>query len=253
MAERTSTLYWGDCVRVAGRKISKSLLDELTPTLVNLTNAYIWDKYDWRMSISTLPSFYCVPNQQTYGAPANIIPTDFYGLRTAQLVRTDNVPPLTFNLTIVKDIQPTFIRFLPSSICYDQATQAFRLWPRFPSNIGCPTYMITGTYKIRPPKIAANAIDSTLLPFDDMFFEMFTETMKYVAYTLDNDPRAGQISAVNGQINATGQAAVAKGLIDWAASCEGLEMGEPEISPQEALVVTGTWTSDPFGIGFFTY
>lgn len=252
MAQRTAQYTFADILNVAGRKFPKTLSDDLGPVLCNLTQDYIWDKYDWRASLTTLPPFYLAPSVQDYGAPAVVIPTDYYGLRTANLLATNTTPVSVIPLKIIKDLQPTHIRYLPHAISYVSDLAAFRIFPRCPDNVGSPTYLIGGTYKNRLARVTAADMKTATLPLDDNYFEMFVETMKYIAYVMDGDQRAGQITINNrGEFTTTGQAGVAKALIDWAASCEGLEMGDPEISPSEPLVVSGQWAPGLYGLSFY--
>jgi hypothetical protein len=250
MAVRTPLMTWQDVLSIAGRKAPRAVVDDYGAYIANMTLNWVWDKYDWRESMATLPPFYLVPNEQDYGAPTVAIPSNFYGLRWCNLVRSDNIPPYRQPLELIKDLQTTHIRYLPHAICYVPEKQAFRLFPRIPDNIGSPTYFIEGVYKIRPGIIQANALATTPLPFDDIYFQMWVETCKWVIFQSENDPRAGAITDSNGQINATGQAAIMMQMVDWVASREGLEMGNPTISPAEPLVSQGPYRPAMFGLGF---
>jgi hypothetical protein len=250
MSARPSTYTWANVLDIIRRKIPAATDRDLQVHIVNNTMNYVWDKYDWRESLASLPPFYLVPNEQDYGAPAVVIPQDFYGLRWCNLMRASNVPPYRQPLAIIKDLQPTHIRYLPHAICYVSDKKAFRLYPRIPDNIGSPDYLVEGQYKTRPAKINVNTIASTYLPFDDIYFDMWIETAKWVAWEMDSDPRAGQITWQNGQMTATGQAAVMMASIEWVASREGLELGDPVISPSEPLVSQGPYRPQMFGVGF---
>lgn len=251
MAVRVPTYSWNDVLSYIGRKIPRSVQDDAGVFVANMALNWVWDKYDWRESLGKLPSFYLVPDEQDYGVPTVAIPSDFYGLRWANLVRTDNTPPYRQPLTIIKDLQPTHIRYLPHAIGFVSDIQAFRLFPRIPDNIGSPTYLVEGSYKKRPIKITASNLTNTLLPFDDIYLEMWIEVAKWVAFKMDNDPRAGMVEYSNGQVvSANGQAATAMEMVDWAASREGLELGDPTISPAEPLVSQGPYRPAMFGLGF---
>lgn len=251
MAVRPAVLTYGNVLDVAGRKFPGMLQDNLSATILNLTTSKIWDAYDWRWSLDQLPPFYLMPNQQDYGAPAVTIPDDFYGLRFAQLIQTNATPPVLNQLMVIKDLLITNVRYIPHAICYAPDVQAFRIFPRMPDNLGSPTYMINGRYKTLPPKVTTANLATTLLPSDDEYFQMWVETAKYIAYQLDGDPRAGQIAFANGQVSATGQAAVMRDMIMWAAEREGLELGDVTISPAEPLVVgIGNYSPSNLGFGF---
>lgn len=250
MSQRISTYTWGDVLNVVKRKIPYLSESDLAPTICNVAQNYIWDKYDWRDSLKSLPPFYLVPNEQDYGAPNVTIPSDFWGLRWANLMRASNIPPYRQPLAIIKDLMPTHIRYLPHAIGYVSNARAFRLYPRIPENIGSPDYLVEGEYKTRPTKVTSSTMATTVLPMDDVYFQMFYETAKWIGWDLDGDPRAGAISYQNGQMVYSGQAAVAQGLIEWAAAREGLELGDPVISPAEPLVQQGPYRPQMFGVGF---
>jgi len=218
--------------------------------ICNVTQNWISDRYDFRWTLATLPPFYCVPDAQDYGEPAAVIPSDFYGLRWANLVRTDSSPPYREPLAIIKDLMPTHARYIPHAICYVPNKRAFRLFPRMPDNLGSPTYFVEGEYKVLPPKLQATTLQTTLIPSDDVYLQMWIEVAKWVMWQLDSDPRAGNITDSNGQVGFSGQAAVAMEMIDWVASREGLELGDPVISPAEPLVTTGPWRVNITGLGF---
>lgn len=251
MAVRTPTFVWQDVLNIVGRKTSRSIQDDMATPIVNMTLNLVWARWDWRQSLATLPTFYLTPNTQDYGAPAVVIPSDFYGLRWCNLVRTDNIPPYRQPLIIIKDLQTTHIRYFPHSIGYVADRQAFRVFPRVPDNIGSPIYLIEGQYKKVAPLVTTSTLTTTKLPFDDTYLEMWCEVMKYVLYQTDGDQRAGTVTyGAGGQINMTGQAATAFDFMDWVASMEGLELGDPTIAPNEPLVQIGPYRPSMYGLGF---
>lgn len=250
MAARPPTYTWSDVINIIGRKGSRSVSDDMSVYIANLTQSWVSDKYDWRWTTAGLPSFYLVPNEQDFAAPEIAIPQDFYGLRWANLIRADNVPPYRQPLRIIKDLQTTHIRYLPHALGYVPDKQCFRIYPRFPDNLGSPIYFVEGVYKKLMPKITATNLATTFLPSDDVYFDMWVETARWQMYKLDGDPRAGVITSSNGVIGAQGQAAVMMDIMSWAADKEGLELGEPVISPEEPLVSSGPYRPALFGLGF---
>ena len=249
MAARLTTFTFEQALAVAGRKISRSTVDDFGATAANFAQNYIWDKYDWRWSLATLPPFYVVPNEQDHGAPAVVIPPDFYGLRTAYLIRSDNTPPFRMPLKIIKDLEETHIRYLPHAIWYQPDKRAFRIMPRLPDNIGSPMYFVNGTYKKLPVNLTAATLNTTLLPSDDIYSQAWVETLKWALLSMDGDQRAGTISEAGGNLVANGQAAMMISMIKWMAEKEGLELGDPAIAPAEPLVVSGSWRPFLYGVG----
>src|SRR5690348_7316461 len=123
MSQRTATYTWSDVLNHIQRKSSRGNQDDMGVFIANRTINWVWDKYDWRESLATLPPFYLVPNEQDFGAPAVTIPSDFYGLRTANLVRATNIPPFRYPLKIIKDLDITHVRYLPHAIGYNANKQ----------------------------------------------------------------------------------------------------------------------------------
>lgn len=249
MSERTGTFTFGDALSSACKGISRQIQDDYGQIIVNLALNSVWIKYDWRESVTILPNFYLIPNEQDHGSPSATVPSDFFGLRWVNLVRANTIPPMRWPLQIIRDLLLTHIRALPHAICYEPSKQAFRLFNRVPENIGSPEYLVEGKYKIRPTKITNINSLVTILPFDDMYFQVWVEMMKYHAMNIAGDPRAGEFQSNGRSTTYTGQAAKANFALDQMAQAEGLELGDPVISPNEPLVNTGSWRPNMFGIG----
>ena len=92
------TYYISEALTLAGAQLNRKLEDNYGAYIANVAQAKIWNKYDWRESLSPLPPFYLIPAEQEYGAPATIIPTDFHGLREAYLARLSGEPVTGGNL-----------------------------------------------------------------------------------------------------------------------------------------------------------
>jgi hypothetical protein len=243
------TYYMNEALTVATRQLSRNVEDELAVYIANLAQNVIWTKYDWRETISQLPPFYLIPNEQEYGPPSAIIPADLLGLRQGYLVNTSSAPSRREELKVRHDIRLTNVPSLPSLWGYEASTKRIRLFPRTPSGIGATDWIVDGTYKIRPPKIAAGALQSTLIPWDDLYLSVFVAALKWAAYDAAGDKRAGDVQYVGGRAVYTGQLATMHALIDEMASNEGLNQGDPAIAPSESLVYPGGYGSVFTGLG----
>ncbi len=243
------TTYYSDIINLVKRFIPSSVEADAIAFICNSAIYEIWKHYDWRESISTLPPFYLIPGAQDHGAPAVIVPADFYGLRTAQLVQLNSTPAWRRDLMCLKDLQPCSIYALPSDIDYVPNKQCFRLYPRVPMNIGAPLWCIQGTYKRYPTKVTADILASTFLPFDDVYLPNMVEVFKWAAFKFSGDPRQGGMQAVKGGgVQLTGQYAIMYDAINEMARAESLEQGDPTIAPAEPLFVTSRgWLWGPYG------
>lgn len=249
MAQRTGTYTYGDALNIISRQISRAVEDDVAATIANLATNLIWTRYDWRETISKLPPFYLIPGEQDHGAPTVTIPNDFFGLRKASLIRNTTIPVMRQPITPIRDLELTHFKFLPHAIGYVPASKAFRLFPRVPDNLGAPDYMVEGEYKIRPPKIQAGSLASTTLPFDDVYYQVWIESMKWAGMMMSGDQRAGEVGFQNGQKTYSGQLSKAIASLDEMARNEGLELNDPVIKPSEPLVTSGAWYPSIWGVG----
>ena len=208
------TYYYSDAVTALQDIIKRSVEEEKASILCNIATNKIWSRYDWRESLAKLPPFYLIPLMQDYGQPFTVVPSDLLGLREVYWVRTTATPPAREPVTVFRDLPETHIRSLPHAICVLPAINLpatkpkFRVFPRIPDNIGSTDYMIDGTYKKRPTKITQANMQTSLLPWDDIYFNTFLETLKWACWQLAGDGRAGAVQVDRGNSVYTGQMAV---------------------------------------------
>lgn len=233
------TYTFTDLTNAGQRVLPRSVESDAAAFICNIAMNEIWQKYDWRESLVTLPPFYLIPNEQDHGAPAVAVPADFLGLRQAYLVHLLATPVYRQPMTPLKDLGLTTSYGLPGQIGYQADKAAFRVFPRVPMNIGAPDWCIQGVYKNRPTKLTAANMSSTLLPFDDLYFSNMLAVYKWAGYVMAGDQRAGGIQT-NKQGNSvyTGAYAEAHDAIDRMAMTEGVELGDVNIAPSEALAIT---------------
>ena len=232
------TYAYSDILNLVQRSVPHMTNSDLAPFLCNAATNYIWEAYDWRESLTNFPPFYLIPGAQDHGTPAVVIPSDFLGLRQANLVRLNSTPSYRQDIPILKDLKLTNIYGLPANLGYVPESSAFRVFPRVPINIGVPDWLIEGVYKRRPTKVTADVVHSTLLPFDDMYFMNMVEVFKYVGWQLGGDPRAGGIQSTNRGKQFVGQYAIAREAVESMAENEGLELGDIAIAPKDPLAIT---------------
>lgn len=250
MAERTPTYSYADAMNIIQKNLGRNIEDGNAAFICNLGTNFLWNKYDWRETIDELPPFFLIPDEQDHGAPQVTIPSNFMGLRTATLMRTATAPPTRTPLRVMKNLDTTHVRGWSSAITYRPEAAAFRIFPRVPINWGAPEWMIGGTYKIRPTKLVPTNLITTTLPFDDIYLGVWLEVLKWAAFSIAGDPRAGDVTRQNGQTIYTGQLAKAHAAADEMASTEGLELGDPIVSPSEPLVSTIGLAPNIFGTGY---
>lgn len=246
---RTYTI--GEALGIVSGQTGRKLEEHYAAYLANQAVNVIWNKYDWRETLAPLPPFYLIANEQEFGAPAAIIPSDFLGLREAYLVSTAVSSPTEHTeLKVQRDIRLTSGQALPSLICYQPSVQRYRVYPRVPAGIGGTDWIVEGTYKIRPTKITPSTLQTTTVPWDDQYFPVFISALKWAAFDTAGDPRAGQVVEENGRYRLSGQLATMCMAIDNMAADEGLNLGDPGIAPAEPLLSPVDYGNNFSGLGY---
>ena len=188
----SQTYYYTDAINFIRPQVPATAEDQKAATICNIGTNLIWNAFDWRETIEQFPPFWLSAWTQDYGAPLVVIPSDFLGLREAQLTDLSNVPPAHYPMRVMKFLEPTHQMQLPRSISYEPSVNAFRVFPRVPSGLGAARFKIDGTYKKRPTLVTAATYTSTLLPFDDLYFQVWLEVLRWAAFSAAGDQRAGQ-------------------------------------------------------------
>src|SRR5574341_1952942 len=99
-----ATYTYADVLNVIRPMSASGAEDRLAATICNVATAFIWNGYDFRETLGELPAFYLIPNEQDHGPPFSVVPSDFIGLRKADLVRLTSAPPTRTELNVLKDI-----------------------------------------------------------------------------------------------------------------------------------------------------
>jgi hypothetical protein len=229
------TYTYGDVISLISRQVPKATEEDTASFILNMALNKIWKRYDWPESLAPLPPFSLIPGEQDHGSPQASVPSDFYGLREANLVELTGLPAVRTDLHVHRNIPLTDFTGMPREIGYEPSVSAFRVHPRVPLNIWAPLYMIDGKYKVRPTKLTASVIHSTLLPFDDIYIDMWVAVAKWAAWDLAGSPLAGEVVYSTRGISYNGQLAKAMNAIDAMASDAGLLLGDGTVAPSEPI------------------
>ncbi len=228
-----STNSISDALSIANRAFPRAIEADHAAYIANIALNEVWHAYDWRVSIKALPPFWLIPLIQDYGSPFYAVPLDFYGLRQAYLVQTSSSPlPRREELTVIKNIRKEYLRGLPRNIGYVPETQSLRVYPQIPENIGSTQFLIDGTYKKLAPQVTATTLQTTMVPFDDIYFKNFVEALRWAAAEVQDAPNKDQ------------KKHELYYSLQGMADNEGLELGNQVTAPSEALVGGN-------GIGYF--
>lgn len=231
----------GEALTLAYKQIGRGYEEDYASHAANMAQNLIWNRYDWRETIGALPPFYLVGNEQEFGPPSAVIPSNFLGLRKAYLTNITTIPARREEIKVRRDLSLTGAQGLTKEISYEPTTGRFRVFPRVPNGIGAADWVIEGTYKKKPTKIIPSALSSTLIPWDDLYFQDFLAVLKWAAYETAGDQRAGEAQYSGGNVAYTGALAKAMAAIDLQAEYEGLNLGDPTIAPSEPLVIPNSY------------
>jgi hypothetical protein len=230
-----ATYKVADALNIVSRQLGRQVEDDYATHIANVAMNKIWLAYDWRETIAALPPFYLIAGEQTFGPPSYAVPADFLGLRMAYAARTFN-PTDRIELTPLADLRLTGAKAFPRNIGYDAATRSFIVFPRVPDGIGSTSWIVDGTYKKKPVKITPEKLQTTVIPWDDLYFDVYVNALKWAAWDAAGDQRAGEIQYSGGRSVMTGQLGRMHALIDEMAEREGLNNGDPSIAPSSPLV-----------------
>lgn len=234
------TSTYADALNFIQPQVPAVLQDQKAATICNIGTNLIWNSFDWRETLEILPPFWLTPWVQDYGAPMVAVPADFLGLREAQLTDLSNIPPLKSPIKVVKFLEPTHLKALPNMISYEPSVNSFRLFPRAPLGVGAGRWKIDGVYKKRPPLVTAQNYTATLLPFDDLYFQVWLEVLRWAAFSAMGDQRAGAaMQGPSGAVQYSGQLATAMSFIHAMAANEGFNLGNSTVAPSEPLSIGG--------------
>lgn len=225
--------------------------DQKAAMICNIGTNLIWNMYDWRETLHALPPFWLTPWEQDYGAPMVVVPSDFLGLRTVQLIDLTSNPPARHPMKVMKFLEPTHMLTLPRVISYEPSIPGFRVFPRTPNGLGSARFKIDGTYKLRPTLVTAASYTALPLPFDDLYFQVWIEVLRWATFSATGNPNAGAaVETPSGQVVYSGQLGTAMAMINRMAANEGFNLGETVVSPSEGLSIGGdSWAGRNFLFG----
>lgn len=228
-----NTYKYEDALALCQRYGSKVDDGLFASQVCNIATNLIWMAFDWRESLATLPPFYLIGGEQDYPLPTSSLPTDFHSLRQIYLTRLNDGNPVRDLLVNKNTLELTHLKSIPRCISYEPSIGGFRLFPRPSENMGAPQWLVEGTYKKRPVQITQGTLN-TLLPFDDLYIQVWLDAMIY-AYRKLQGAESGDVTYQNGNRVYTGQLAKAMAAIEEMACQEGIQGGEYTIAPAEPL------------------
>lgn len=232
-----STKTFGDALTLVFAASKREYENSFATEACNLATSFIWNRGDWRNSIVEFTPFWLIPNEQDHGAPTFIVPSDFLGLREVFVTNLQGSTPIKNPVKVQQNVDRTAIMGIPTQIMYVPSAVAFRVFPRVPSGICAPYWLIEGNYKKVAPRTTASTLNDDTLPWDDQYFINYLDVLTWATMKLNGDPRAGGVqTGKGGTYTYTGQYALAVRAIDEMMQQEQFNIGDPQISPVEPMV-----------------
>jgi len=216
------TLTAGDAIRIVSTRFPRLDTSGLAARFADEIQAIMWHRYAWRESLAELPPFHLVYEEPDYGPPLLAVPADFYGLHGVHVRNTYITYP---SLTVVPNLPISTGIGIPDTIAYQAEKKAFRVHPR--PSVRAPEWWIEGSYKKTPTKITNANLNSYILPFDDLYFEIFRRGLVWkVKEEILGDEKAFQdeIRFMNDTVRMAAAEGLHSGVI-LIAPAEGLELG----------------------------
>lgn len=227
-----ATYLWSDAltyVKPFVKNIPTALLDVIA---LDTLHSMIWRYWFWKWAMGSLTPIVAVDGTQDY----SIANADFYRLYRARLTQTSVTPNVVREKDVISFLSPNKEQQggidAIQAVSYIDAISKLRL-DRAASVPTGVTWQIDGDYQKNPTKITAT---SSTIPFDDMYFDVALEALKWKYYQLADDPRAGtQVINRVGNVTYSGQLGVFMGLLDGMARAEGKGYGDSQRFPSEPL------------------
>ncbi len=193
--------------------------------LLDATNSWIWNFQDWRQSLVKLQPWFLAPGQQDYKAPNAPIPSDFLGLRKAELVYTLTQPPFHYPpLDCDRVLYATAWQGRPEAICYEPSIQAWRMFPRVPLGIGPTDYQVEIVYKKLPTKVTAANMGVLTLPWEDSYLPVFETGLRWRAMASTPGASRNDVQALYGEFLRE---------LNRMAANEAVNLGDESLHPDQ--------------------
>ena len=206
-----------DAIGYAKRFVGNVPVDDTAIKLriLNDAAAKLWLAAPWRWSIATVTPVALVNDQQDYVIGS--FPGTFMYWYAAQMNDVNNI----YNLNISATLHAHTKKGRPERLAVQGS--GFRLHP-VPTGYTTLPYVFLWYKKLMTAITAGNVAAELLAThgLPDEWFYVYQEIVLLKAYLFDQDPRAGMAQYSNGQVQYTGQYAVAEAAIQEMKNQENL-------------------------------
>lgn len=184
-----------DAIKYAKAFIKGMPIDrpETALSILNAAHIYIWKYASWVWTVGTMDTFSVASDTQDYTVN---IPSDFTYAFGATLVDSDSGKMSPYvELEVVSHL-PTDVGLVgtPKKVAFSGTAGLVgtaRISPKPGTNIGGTSYVVS-QYKRTPTLYTPQTIFTGTMPFDDVYFDVFSEGVLWRAYKFADDRRAGE-------------------------------------------------------------
>jgi len=194
----------------------------------------MWNAYPWQGSESELPPFYMTPFEPDHKQPNIKIPTDFQFLVDIWIRELFGK---TYELSVRHRLPISAYFDRPGSICYIPEDSAFRLHPSPSSGMAAPNFQVEGVYKKATTEITDSTLSTTSLPFNDRFFPVYQEALRYQYANILGQPDAGSVQVSGSFITRTGLLGKFHAALEEAIGDEVTSQGQETVHPQFGIMI----------------
>lgn len=214
--------------------VHKIPVGDVSTQACDIVNSLIWNSHWWRWSFKNITPIALVDGQQDYTP----IPTDFYRIVYARVVRTDITPNEFRELTVINYLAPEITRKggieTLKLIAFDPQDNVFRLdaAASIPSGV---TINLQLTYQFQVARITNDKL-TTAFVFPDQYFNVFVDGLKWKFYQLSDDPRAGEVRIDReGRKQYSGQLAIFFDSLMQMKNSEDMGEGQQNYFPNDPV------------------
>ena len=194
----------------------------------------MWNAFPWQGSEVELPPFYMTPFEPDHAQPNIKIPSDFQFLVDAWI---REIFGQTYALAVRHRLPIAAYYNRPNSIAYIPESASFRLHPTPGSGWSAPNFQVEGVYKKDTVDITDSNINIQALPFDDRFFHVYQDAVRYQYANMLDHPDKGNVQVSGQLVTRTGLLGKFFGSLEDAISNEVTSQGGEAIHPDTGIMM----------------
>lgn len=213
------TMTPGMAVQLIQQQNKGLLPDGFAARFCDEIHSKMWLRWPWAETLAELPPFFLTYMEAYYGPPFQAVPSDFLALWDVWIRTPDGQK---YDMKVQRVLEPSRDVGVPSRIEYNKAKSSFILHPR--PNFWTGQAWVEGTYKKTPTKITNANLNSYVLPWEDMYFDVFRQGLHWKI-----------AQEIKKERTWTSERAMFIALLDDMAGAEGVNEGPVVVAPENSI------------------